>query len=194
MEPSHGQMRAAHLQENVRAIERLGADVFARVKARAPSVVTDIQGALRPTWLEARLDVALTEALYQELGADAVRRVNRDAIVASVNGPLLKPMKDGLVSVLGLTPATALKWLPRGWQYIYREFGDVTWDPSARELRIEKLPRFALDSVGWCEGCAGAVLGVMEASNGADVRADVDRRIGDGAATGTLVIRAAWHS
>lgn len=185
-----GQMRAAHLQENVRAIGKLGVDSLVRVRARVPDVVAEIDAALRTTWLDARLDVELTEAVHQELGPDAARHVNRAAMTASLNGPLLKPMRDGLVRVLGLTPATAFKWMPRGWEYIYKDFGEVVWDADRGEVRIVSLPRFALEAVGWCEGCAGAALGIIDLAGGHDARVDMERRVDDG----VLVLKVRWTS
>lgn len=173
-------MRAAHLQENLRAIDGLKHGLREEIRKRIPGVVSTIEMAMRTSWLDAELDVRLTQVLADVVGVGMVRKANHDALVASANGPLLSPLRDGLIKLLGLSPAAAFRWMPRGWGHIYKDFGEVQWDPVTRTLRVLGLPRFALESEGWCEGTVGAVLGVIAVAGGKDPQVEMARHVEQG--------------
>ncbi|UJR85849.1 hypothetical protein [Sandaracinus amylolyticus] len=177
MPPLVPEMRAAHVQENLRSLERLGSDVAARVReAIGPESVAEIEGALRTSWLPAALDVALTGALGRTLGDEAVRRWSREALIASASTPLLRGFVATAMRTLG-TSRAVLRWAPRAWDTIYRNAGELRHEArdDGSVVLVYEGPRELAGDDTYLVGIAGAFEGALEICGAPDGRFEIVR-------------------
>ncbi|MGE0785963.1 MAG: hypothetical protein AB7S26_09765 [Sandaracinaceae bacterium] len=172
-------MRASHLLSNVHALSDLGADVEEQVRERCGDVITEIEGAVRVAWMPLELDVRLTQTVYDLCGPERLREWGHAAITKSTEGPLLGPIVEGLRR-LGMTPTTALRRVPYGWDLIYRHCGEVRFEgeeepPEHGEhtvrLTVAHTPAL-LRGRSYLIGIAGAFDGVIAFGGGREGRSD----------------------
>jgi hypothetical protein len=157
-------MRASYIKDNVAALALLG-DAAARIEARVPDVIATVAAASKLEWMPLQLDIALTAAVFAESGRDGVRAWSRRALLQSLQGPLLKPILDGAVTLFGLSPPALLKRSPLIWKQIYRDCGLLHIEEPERHVVnvvIAGVPTLISDDVGYLEGTAGAFEAVLE--------------------------------
>lgn len=143
---SSSSMRASHLQANLRMLSKLSREQEARVRADASETVRAIEGSARTAWLPLSLDVALNNAVYDVAGPRGLRNWSREAIMESARGPLLGPIRRGLLR-LGITPQSSLKRAPLAWKLMYRDCGEIRYTGSgshAAELALVDPPDLLL--------------------------------------------------
>jgi hypothetical protein len=153
-------MRAAHLKSRVALLSELPPGPRQQVFAGlGPTTIAQIEGAARTAWLPVELDLDITESLARVLGIPATRAASKQGLLRTVEGPLLKPMIQAMIGVLGLTPASWLQWYPRLWPTIYRASGVLVVrhvPPDAVSLHVSGMPRPLASSRAYIEGLAGA--------------------------------------
>src|SRR5690606_37648786 len=124
-------------------------------------------------WLDVALDVQLAEAVWEVVGHERARQLNRAVAEALIGGPLLRPLHSAAMKVLGSNLA-AFKWLPSGWRAVFRDVGRPEWVAADRALVLAELPPVAW-SQPWIEGVASAIEGLAVLSGaGPEIRAAVD--------------------
>ncbi|MBI1949506.1 MAG: hypothetical protein HYS27_27715 [Deltaproteobacteria bacterium] len=153
-------IRGAYLRDNYAVLDRLGADVAAHVNARLDGeVLRGLAAARADAWEPVELDVALTDALFAELGERGLRRANREVFLAAIEGPLLKPMFAGLRRMLGITPLALLRLAPRLWNTIYRGCGDLSLEQheGRHAIVLDGVPPALLASPPYFLGVSGVI-------------------------------------
>lgn len=162
-------MRASHLHSNVQAIDALGEDDARAVKERCKDAIAEAEWQLSVAWLPLELDIAITGAVDAVCGETRLRQWSADAIAATSRTPLLRPML-GALRRLGLTPHSALKRAPYGWDLIYKHCGALRYereDDTTASLWLEGAPARMLDAA-YMRGMAGTFDGVIEIGGGED--------------------------
>jgi hypothetical protein len=159
-------MRASHQQSNLDALAALGEELEKKALAHiSEDTLRTVREAPRNAWLPVEHDIDITEAVYRELGTEGVRGWSRDALLRSMEGPLLKPFLDGAVAVFGLKPTQMYRVVPRGFPSVYRACGDLTYlgDGDGRvTLHWERVPPVLMAHRPYVEGIAGAFEAVLE--------------------------------
>lgn len=155
-------IRGAYLRDAYAVTERLGPGVAARINERLGGETCRALAAVRPDdWAPVELDVALTDAIHVELGDGGLRRANREAFLAAIEGPVLRPLVTGLQRMFGLTPLALLRLAPRLWNTIYRDCGDLVLEQTERAhaIVLEDAPDVLLAAPSYFIGVAGVIDG-----------------------------------
>src|SRR5262249_5898657 len=116
-----------------------------------------MQGTLGLAWLPLEFHLSMVQALAKVLGPGS-RRFWHDAVLATFDGHLFKPVAGGAVRVFGLNPSSLVTVAPTGWRLISRDCGE--WVPSevvgGRSLRHVQLPEMLRTDPAFSEGLIGA--------------------------------------
>jgi hypothetical protein len=147
-------VRARHLKTLLSALERSGAATVAAVRARAGAALLErIDAATPAEWLPIELDVALTEAIARELGPRRTHAHFRAATGLDYETSLFRGFVHMASNLFGLTPATYVKLLPKGWSLVFRECGEFRAGEPATgrlELAYHDVPRVCATEL-WLE-------------------------------------------
>lgn len=179
-------MRVSYMRETVAAIGALGARADA-VRARCSTEIARIEGASRLSFLPVTDNLALLKAVEEIGGAAALRAQGRIAFVAAASGPLLRPIRDTALKMLGATPAGIFRWAPQTWKLVFRNTGVLSWQPTSGggSLILEHLPPL-LDCTAWAETSAGAFEGGFDLAGNASGTVTIER------APSTFRFRLQW--
>lgn len=92
-----------------------------------PSIWTSAVEKLRilPGWLPLRVDVELTECLFEVAGEERALQVLHNNMANTFDSMVLKPILDGAFGIFGCSPAKMLKWSPKVWYLLYRNCGQL---------------------------------------------------------------------
>lgn len=125
MSPSDPAVRAAHLKEDLEALEKVGPAFAARVCARVRAETLDaIRAASRVDFLPIALNVELVRAVYAEGGPEGTRRWTR-ASMTLATGTYLRPFLNLVTALFAASPSALYKFVPRAWALVYRNCGRV---------------------------------------------------------------------
>lgn len=170
------EMRASHIDSNLRALAALGPERERIIREQVPEVVRAVEDASRVAWLPLEMDIRLTDAVERACGRERMKRWARDAIERSAEGWLLRPVLVGLTA-LGLSPEVALKRVPAGWSLVYRDCGVLHYehaDEHGITIVHSDVPESMLACLTYLEGIAGAFEGVAELGGAKQVRSSVE--------------------
>lgn len=141
--PAEPAVRASHLKEDLAALESLGADLGARIRARlSPGTVRTIEDSTRVDWLPVQLNAELAEAVFAEAGEGRTRAWARASFNLSLNA-FFKPLLETVLRLFDPTPHRIYSLVPRAWPAVYRNAGTVSVvEHAAGESRItmQELP------------------------------------------------------
>jgi hypothetical protein len=161
---------------------------FARVDAPLRET---IESASRVAWIPLVNYVRLADILQETFGAVRAHAYYRRAFVTSLDTPLLKPIFDLGARLLGLTPATAVRWLPKGWDAAFKDAGRIVGEvlgPGRARLIYEDLPEVFTASEGWVLSCPASAYGVYDVLRvDGVIRLDLTNR-----RTGSIVMELEW--
>lgn len=161
-------MRAAHVRESLGRLEMFG-ELGSRIEGNlGQSQVSRIRDSRGATWLPLEVDVAMTRAVAEIAGPDGLDAWCRDAIRASIRGPLLRPVLEGAARVFGLSPGPILGMVPRTFQHVYRHAGALRRDedaPGRVVFSYQEAPAVVLDDAWYIPGITAALAVVLEICN-----------------------------
>jgi hypothetical protein len=186
-------VRARHLQEWLSYVAREDDPWRARFFAALPAETKrTIESAGRVDWLPAALHVALADLMAEAFGPVHAHAYYRRSFALSLRGPVLGPLLRTGVKVLGVTPASLLRWAPHGWRASFRECGQLKGElvaPGHGRLVYSELPEVCTASDPWLDSAQGSAYGALDAM-GADgvVRLDKSER-----ARGRMVLDLEWN-
>jgi hypothetical protein len=159
-------VRARHLQEWLAAVEQEQDPWRARFFAAIPSDMRSrIDGATKVAWLPAVFHVRLADILADSFGAVRTHAYYRRAFAASLRGPVLGPLVQTGVALLGVTPAAAVRWTYKGWEASFRDCGSFrgeVLDPQRGRLVFSDLPPFFCASDPWLDSVQASTYGVYD--------------------------------
>jgi hypothetical protein len=150
----------------VAALERWegGARPLALLPAEAIATVARAGGL---DWLPLALNVQVTQAIYDGLGAAEADRFFRAHTMASFEGPILQTMVTTAVRMFGLDPVSFARWVPRAWHMIFREAGawrvpEPAPGASALVLVLGGLPAGCADHQVWHRSVACSIAALFD--------------------------------
>src|SRR6185437_6112613 len=146
------QVRAAMLKQCLAGIDSVDPEQARTMRALVPShVLAQVEEASRLDWMPIELNVAFTDAVLHVLGPELSRAHWRRESARMLESPIMRPIVQGLTSLLKTTPEKLLSFLPRSWGLIYRDV-DVEVlpaGPSSRRLVFRGLPPSVAGSLSW---------------------------------------------
>ena len=159
-------VRARYLRDWLENVEREEDPWRARFFDALPAAERElIEGASRVAWLPMRLHVLLADVTQEAFGAARAHDYYRRAFARSLRGPPFDALVRTGRRVLGVTPASFLRWAARGWQVGFRDcggaFGEVLGETSGR-LHYRDLPAVCTASEAWLDSAQGSAYGVYD--------------------------------
>jgi hypothetical protein len=185
-------VRGRHLQEWLEAVGREPDPFRARFFAGLPAAMkSDILGTSGVTWLPVRYHVELADLMREHFGVARAHDYYRRQFAASMRGPVLGPLVRTGMALLGVTPASLIRWADKGWQSSFRGCGTMQGEmlgPGRGRLVYAGLPAVCTSSDAWLESSQGSAYGVYDL-----MRVDGIVRIDtSGRGEGRLVIDLEW--
>ena len=152
---------------------------------------TQIEGASRVAWLPLVVHVKLADILLDAFGTVRAYDYYRRALASAVKGPLFGPLFRTGSRVLGLSPASFVRWGSRAYDVSFRHAGAVAGEvlgPGRACLRYLDLPPVCTASDAWMTSAQGFTYGVYDVL-GVDgvVRLDTSAR-----GEGKMVLELEW--
>jgi hypothetical protein len=169
--------RARHLQDWLRFVAEEPEPWRGRFREALPAdVARAITESGRADWLPVGLHVKLAETLHAAFGPARAHDYYRRAMGKNVRGPILGPLFRTGTKLLGLTPASFLRWASHGWKSSFRDCGSLTGhviEPGRGRLVYENLPEVCCASAPWVDSAQGSAYGVYDMTGvGGVVRVD----------------------
>lgn len=120
-------MLAGFVQSALEAIDDFDREVGREVRARLKhDTLISIDSASPRALICVDLDVELTECFFAVAGRERAQAALRESVRRSFDKPLLRPMLAGARAILGgSVMASAVCWVPRVWNLIYRDAGEM---------------------------------------------------------------------
>lgn len=150
-----------------------------------------IEGASRVGWLPLPIHVHLAEVMLAAFGTVRAHDYYRRAFVSTLDGPLLRPLVRTGARVLGLSPASFVRWASRGYAASYRNVGELSGEvvaPDRARLVFRDLPAVCTASDAWLTSAQGSAYGVYDVLQiSGVVRLDTRDR-----ARGGMVLELEW--
>lgn len=164
------EVRARFLHEWLDNMEHEPTRLRLRFFAALPGDVrSTIEGAPRTSWLPMDLHVLLADITGAALGPASSYDYYRRSVSKSFRGPVLGPMLRTGTRLLGLTPATCLRWASHGWDAVFRDCGVVHGEVSAPgrgRMIYASLPAVCVASAAWIDSAQGSAYGLLDSSSG----------------------------
>jgi hypothetical protein len=88
-------------------------------------VLETIDSTLPSGWIPIEVDAAMGRAVLELLGPDAARRFWTRFTIHHVESPLLAGPVRAALRLLGATPGSLLKWMPRVFPTVFRDVFDI---------------------------------------------------------------------
>lgn len=185
-------VRARHLQIVLAAVDRQPRRQEIRDRF-GPALTAAIEEATGTDWLPIDHDVAMAGALEAVLGQSGLAAFNRDMMLHSLRGPLLRSLVGLATQFLGLDPGAWASWVPRGWMLMFKGFGH--WTVVRRgdgevTLTLDRLPPVCATDAVWVRSVGSTLSGILPAV-GAAGTVEVERV---DPATGTVVYTMRWQA
>lgn len=127
--------------------------------AMDPERLAEIEDSAGSDWVPFAWDLELTHAVAAALGPAETHRFFQEQQLAAFQGPLLKTLVDSATAIFGLDPGSWAKWIPRGWNIVFRNCGQ--WEiertgPGEVDLAFVAPPAGALDDEVWLRSLASS--------------------------------------
>ena len=185
-------VRARHLQIVLAAVDRQPQRQEIRDRF-GPALTAAIEEATGTDWLPIEHDVAMAGALEAVLGESGLAAFNREMMLDSLRGPLLRSLVDLATRFLGFDPGAWAGWVPRGWMLMFKGFG--RWTVVRRgegvvALTLDRLPPVCAADAVWPRSVGSTLSGILPAV-GATGAVEVERV---DPATGTVVYVMRWQA
>jgi hypothetical protein len=173
--------RARHLQEWLANVEHEDDPWRTRFFAAIPADIRiAIESANRLAFLPIAYHVKLADILLEAFGETRAHDYYRRAFAGSLRGPVLGPLFRTGTRLLGVNPATFLRWASKGWDSSIRNCGRLVGEvrsTTSGSLHYHELPPVCTASDAWLDSAQGSAYGVLDTLAIAGiVRLDKSRR------------------
>jgi hypothetical protein len=128
-------------------------------------VKSAIENAARLDWLPASFHALLADLVADAFGPVRSHEYYRRAFARALRGPFWDPIVRTGLRLLGLTPASFLRWAARGWEASFRNCGNLQGEALGLHrgrLRYVDLPTVLTASEPWLDSSQGSVYGVFD--------------------------------
>jgi hypothetical protein len=165
-ETSEAAVRARHMQEWLENMAREDDPGRSHFFAALPGdVKRAIEAAARMDWLPAGFHALFADLVAGAFGPVRSHEYYRRAFAGALRGPFWDPIVRTGMRLLGLSPATFLRWASRGWESSFRNCGRLHGEalgPLRGRLLYEDLPPVLTASEPWLDSSQGSVYGVFD--------------------------------
>lgn len=168
-------IKASYFAGNVAALDVLGPDRAASARARLAPQIAALQAASRADWLPIAVDDALSDVVCELAGAEGIRAVNKQSFLSSIDGPLIRPVFQGAIKLIGMTPRAGLRFFSRGWDAGMKNAGSFVAEFNGDDSGVLTHSGYT-GSRNWHEGMVGIIEGIYAVTNHAGT---VDLVVGD---------------
>jgi hypothetical protein len=186
------EVRAGLLRDWLAFVAREPEPYAGRFVERLPrEMVARVEQATARMWLPAAYHVAMADALRDAFGRAREHEYYRRAFVESIRRPVLRPLFDVGARLLGLTPASFVRWASKGYAASFRNCGSLTGEVlgEGRARGVYRgLPRVCTDSDAWVESAQSTVYGVLDLTH----TEGVVRLDASGRARGEVILELEW--
>jgi hypothetical protein len=159
-------VRARFCQEWLTQVEAEEDPYRARFFAHLPRELRErIEGASRVAWLPMAIHVHLAEIQLETFGSVRAHEYYRHAFTASVKGPILGPLVTTGARLLGLSPASFVRWASRGYAAAYKDAGELHGEvlgSNHARLVFSHLPAICTTSDAWMMSSQGSTYGMYD--------------------------------
>jgi hypothetical protein len=124
-----------------------------------------IETAGRMDWLPASFHALFADLVASAFGPVRSHEYYRRAFARALRGPFWDPIVRTGMRLLGVTPASFLRWASRGWESSFKNCGSLHGEPlgpSRGRLLYEDLPPALAASEPWLDSSQGSVYGVFD--------------------------------
>jgi hypothetical protein len=114
----------------------------------------DIEQRLPVEWIPIEADVELLDLLAEQLAAGAVESLLRERQRQEMGSALFKSFVATIGKLLGMTPTSMVRQIPKGWGQVFQDCGSVQLLSVAErgaELVVTGLPAVCLASSAWLD-------------------------------------------
>lgn len=149
---------AGFVQGTLASLEPASAEA---VRARLAAETRDrLAHSSRLAWLPVEIDVELTEAIYDELGAGRAHELFRRNLSAALDSPILRALAHGALRIFGASPERVFGWAPKAYTQILRDAGSMSFEPGeagVARIELSDLPAVVARSARYLDGVAGSI-------------------------------------
>jgi len=119
-------IRARAGQDALAYLERIDPDGAQRMRDRMPQESwTVLSTARKSEWIPLEHDHHLSDGWIPVFGRERAIELIAGSVLDVFETPVLKPLIQGAIRLLGATPASLIKIIPRASTQIYRNFHDI---------------------------------------------------------------------
>jgi hypothetical protein len=159
-------VRAGHLQEWVENLRREEDPWRAAFFSVLPADIEQhIERSARLDWLPARYHVLFADLMADTFGPARSHDYYRRAFARALRGPFFAPIVRTGVRLLGLTPASFVRWCARGWEASYKNCGSLHGEvlgPLHGRVVWSQLPPLCTASDAWLDSAQGSAYGIYD--------------------------------
>jgi hypothetical protein len=125
----------------------------------------DIEARLPVEWIPIEADVELLEAMTALLPAAGVEALLRERQRQEMGSALFKTFVATMGKLVGLTPLSLVRQIPKGWGHVLQECGTVevrAVGERTAELAVTGLPAVCLASQAWLDAVPVGMVTLYE--------------------------------
>ncbi len=144
-------IRARHPQMLLALLAERHAAAHAKVMA-ALGCAPKLAQALPVEWLPVEMDVEVVDVVARQLTPSMMEALVSERQRQEMGSALFKTFVATAQKLFGLTPATFIRHLNRGWQQVFSDCGQIevtSLDKGAGVVTIRRLPEPCLQSSAW---------------------------------------------
>jgi|GEM_PF-1193882 len=163
------QTRASYAQDVQAEVMKLSDADRDAIMERSGEAWGRIERALPQEWIEEVTYYAMVSAIRIELGDEGMRALYRRMGRVIAKTPLFDTAVSAMIRLSGLTPHTALKFVPRGRNKLVRHSGDMSYEklgPTHAVIRLRGFPPATFEKGSTMILLAGSFEGIVEAFRG----------------------------
>jgi hypothetical protein len=158
-------VRARHLKLVLAAVDRQPSRQAIRDRM-GPALAATIEEATGFDWLPVAHDVAMAGALDEVLGPAGLATFNREMMLQSFHGPLLRALAEVATRLFGLDAGAWASWIPKGWALMFQGCGRWTVVRNGEgeaTLTVVGLPPECASDAVWPRSVASSLSGILPA-------------------------------
>jgi hypothetical protein len=129
-------------------------------EAVGPGSVAAIEGSASSDWLPLVHELGLTHAIARVLGVEGAHRFFQKQQLESFGSPLFRSLMESATALFGLDPGSWARWIPRGWNVVFRDCGKWEIERAGAGLVHAALvapPPACLDDEVWLRSIASSL-------------------------------------
>jgi hypothetical protein len=171
------------MKDYLAAVRRLPPSRQEAVLRGLEPIVESIESAANSEWLPIETNLALTDAIFRELGSEEADTFYQHWLRRQVGTPLWSSLVATALKLFGLDPGGVAKWVPKAFELMYRDYGTFSVDrvgSAQAVLHLKDMPVELVHSFNWqrsvCSGMHALFFVTRVRGNAQIADIDVERR------------------